>query len=290
MSSSGSTVPIDRLASGYLANATAPRVNTDLTLRAQLEDAYPGQHITVAPEAGCDVLAFAAATGSAIVAPDPDGNGTRRGPLETLRYLPPRVRRIAAASSSAPPCPAEGGDGDAAAEEEAAGQGALGAEVLFGRYRVGFAGHEMVLYLVDGRDGSGYYPTVRSYYIVSDRAEHARALLLAAGAYWSRLHGEIWVFDQGFWNRDRELWESMRGARWEDVILDPDMKKGIIGDVNRFFDGREAYNRLKVPWKRGIIFHGPPGNGKTISIKATMHMLYERPEEVPTLYVKTLAS
>lgn len=33
------------------------------------------------------------------------------------------------------------------------------------------------------------------------------------------------------------------------------------------------------------------GNGKTISIKAMMHQLYNRKEDpIPTLYVKTLAS
>lgn len=67
------------------------------------------------------------------------------------------------------------------------------------------------------------------------------------------------------------------------------MKDAIIGDVNTFFDSRDTYEKLKVPWKRGIIYYGPPGNGKTISIKAMMHMLYERkPQNVPTLYVKNL--
>nr|GFD61087.1 hypothetical protein [Tanacetum cinerariifolium] len=54
--------------------------------------------------------------------------------------------------------------------------------------------------------------------------------------------------------------------------------------------------KLKVPWKRGIIYYGPPGNGKTISIKAMMNSLYKRGANgdtrmaVPTLYVRTLSS
>ena len=38
--------------------------------------------------------------------------------------------------------------------------------------------------------------------------------------------------------------------------------------------------------QRGIIFHGVPGNGKTISIKALIHTLSARSEPVPSLYVK----
>jgi transitional endoplasmic reticulum ATPase len=86
-------------------------------------------------------------------------------------------------------------------------------------------------------------------------------------------------------------------AEWDNVILDEDMKEALISDVQNFFDGQKTYQDLKVPWKRGVIYYGPPGNGKTISIKAMMHMLYKRGQEkddkrltVPTLYVRTLAS
>lgn len=37
------------------------------------------------------------------------------------------------------------------------------------------------------------------------------------------------------------------------------MKKSIMGEVDKFFDSRERYQRLKVPWKRGVIYYGPPG-------------------------------
>lgn len=47
------------------------------------------------------------------------------------------------------------------------------------------------------------------------------------------------------------------------------------------------YDDLGVAWKRGLIFYGPAGNGKTISIKALMHTLADRKDSIPTLYVKT---
>lgn len=114
--------------------------------------------------------------------------------------------------------------------------------------------------------------------------------MLAACQYQDALHGEIWVFDGGRWAKSRELWKSVEHASWDDVILDEGMKMAIMGEVTKFFDTREKYARLKVPWKRGIIYYGPPGNGKTISIKATMHTLYKRPDPIPTLYVRSLTS
>lgn len=98
------------------------------------------------------------------------------------------------------------------------------------------------------------------------------------------------VFDGGFWQKSQELYRSIDKSSWDDVILDPDMKASIRNDVLRFFSSRERYEKLRVPWKRGIIYYGPPGNGKTISIKAMMHTLYHLPDPVPALYVRSLAS
>ncbi|KAK3389442.1 P-loop containing nucleoside triphosphate hydrolase protein, partial [Podospora didyma] len=58
-------------------------------------------------------------------------------------------------------------------------------------------------------------------------------------------------------------------------------------DVLTFFDNQALYQSLSVPWKRGIIFHGLPGNGKTISIKALINSLDARSPPVPSLYVKS---
>jgi len=121
-------------------------------------------------------------------------------------------------------------------------------------------------------------------------------LIKDATKWGSELHNEVWVFDGGYWQKSAELYRSVQKSTWDSVILDEDMKKALIADVENFFDGRQTYEDLKVPWKRGVIYYGPPGNGKTISIKAMMHSLYQRGKEgdsrlaVPTLYVRTLTS
>jgi SpoVK/Ycf46/Vps4 family AAA+-type ATPase len=121
----------------------------------------------------------------------------------------------------------------------------------------------------------------------TERHSAADELLMAIGAWSAVLHDEIYVFDNGCWTKSHELWESIQGSSWDEVILNPEMKANLIQDIQGFFDNKQLYKKLAVPWKRGLIMHGVPGNGKTISIKALISALYERETPVPSLYVKS---
>jgi SpoVK/Ycf46/Vps4 family AAA+-type ATPase len=114
------------------------------------------------------------------------------------------------------------------------------------------------------------------------------ALLLASGSWTRELHQEVWVYDNSEWIKSKGLWKSVQDSSWDDVVLDPTMKAKLVQDVEGFFDSREMYQKLKIPWKRGLIFHGVPGNGKTISIKAIINALAKRSHPVQSLYVKSL--
>lgn len=52
------------------------------------------------------------------------------------------------------------------------------------------------------------------------------------------------------------------------VILPDGMKEGIVSDIEKFFAAREWYEARGVPWRRGYLFHGAPGSGKTSLIGA----------------------
>ncbi|KAI4171535.1 MAG: hypothetical protein LQ346_008733 [Caloplaca aetnensis] len=100
----------------------------------------------------------------------------------------------------------------------------------------------------------------------------------------------VYVFD-GYWFRSKALYEQIKTASWDDVILNEQMKKQITGLMHKFFDSRDIYKNLGVPWKRGVIFYGPAGNGKTISIKALMNSLFRSDGlTIPSLYVKSATS
>ena len=114
--------------------------------------------------------------------------------------------------------------------------------------------------------------------------------LIAEATKWNQdTREEIWVYDQHKWTKSASLYQSVQQAHWDDVILDPAFKKELIADVEGFFDNEAEYEEFGISWKRGIILHGSPGNGKSISIKALMRSLAARPSPIPTLYVKSLA-
>ncbi|KAF2017572.1 proteasome-activating nucleotidase, partial [Aaosphaeria arxii CBS 175.79] len=177
--------------------------------------------------------------------------------------------------------------------------GKLTDDFRFARFQYIWEGKEYLVY--HGAWKELYLGSEHVFYILYPRSSEAENvqdghckesddLILACGKWTSQLHNEIWVFDDGRWVKSKELWNSVHGSSWEDVILDPEMKKNIIDDVQGFFNNQQLYRQFAVPWRRGLILHGVPGNGKTVSIKALMSSLYDRPDSIPALYIKSLSS
>ena len=56
-------------------------------------------------------------------------------------------------------------------------------------------------------------------------------------------------------------------SSWEDLVLSAGMARDIRTNVQAFFDNPERYAHLGIPHRRGFVFAGPPGCGKTLTIK-----------------------
>ena len=124
--------------------------------------------------------------------------------------------------------------------------------------------------------------TVYHYWILADSREIAENFLVAVCAWNVEVRGEVLVFDGGCWQKDRQLFKSIKGATLDNLIMRGTLKQDIYDDLVQFFAARETYETYGIPWKRGIIFVGPPGNGKTHAVKAIINAIMQ-----PCLYVKS---
>ncbi len=52
------------------------------------------------------------------------------------------------------------------------------------------------------------------------------------------------------------------------VMLADNKMDMLMEDVNGFLNNKALYRKLGLPWKRGYLFYGPPGNGKTLTIRS----------------------
>ncbi|XVF60451.1 hypothetical protein PTKIN_Ptkin08bG0047700 [Pterospermum kingtungense] len=85
-------------------------------------------------------------------------------------------------------------------------------------------------------------------------------------------------------NNPSENWSSYKKNLWSDIAfenpatfqtlaMDPKQKEEIINDLVAFTKGKEYYDKLGKPWKRGYLLYGPPGTGKSTMIAAMANLL-----------------
>ena len=125
----------------------------------------------------------------------------------------------------------------------------------------------------------------RHHWIVAEDKKLAQEFFDAVCEWGCQVRGEILVYQDGYFEKDEELFHSIKSSTFDNLILQGSFKVTIQNDFAQFFNSREVYERYGIPWKRGAVFIGPPGNGKTHTLKALINQLGQ-----PCLYVRSFKS
>ena len=65
------------------------------------------------------------------------------------------------------------------------------------------------------------------------------------------------------WGDDWRIADSKPRRSLDSVVLDAGVARLLHDDIHEFFTRRQWYAQMGIPWRRGYLFFGPPGTGKT---------------------------
>lgn len=146
-------------------------------------------------------------------------------------------------------------------------------------FDVSWQGHDLDVLILNIR-GEGFF--TYHYWILAETEEITRNFFATVCEWNMEIRSEVLVFDNGYWHKDERLFQDIQSATFDNLVLRGNLKQEIRDDCVQFFQSRVLYEEHDIPWKRGILFVGPAGNGKTHTVKALINSL-----EHPCLYVKS---
>jgi hypothetical protein len=63
----------------------------------------------------------------------------------------------------------------------------------------------------------------------------------------------------------------VRRVEWSDLVIHFNVRTLLKNDFESFWQREEWFQENRMPFRRGYLLHGPPGNGKTSAVQAMMN-------------------
>jgi hypothetical protein len=128
------------------------------------------------------------------------------------------------------------------------------------------------------------YDEYKTYsYIVAPSRTDSERLFQAVCDWATGANDAVTVFQSGYFDRNVELFAKIQCSNLKDLYLSEPILNQLRTGVFDFLDQKEMYHQNRLPWKRGLILHGPPGNGKSQVIQALI-----KETKLRSIYVRSL--
>ena len=124
-----------------------------------------------------------------------------------------------------------------------------------GWFEVTWQGHELDLLILTL---PGRHHTVRTCWLASESLQTNEAFLREVVCWNTETRGEVLVYNDDTWQKDKHLLQEIKTATLENLVLAPGLKEELINDLSTFFASRQHYERYGAPWKRGLLLVGFP--------------------------------
>ncbi|KAI8816588.1 AAA ATPase [Fimicolochytrium jonesii] len=156
--------------------------------------------------------------------------------------------------------------------------------ILAGWYDVQWEGNEVEVVVMRVPKE---YCEMLIYFVAAETKKIGERFVVAVESAAAELGERVWVFEKGFWEASSALYKAVKGVTFDTLISTENKARAIKEDLERFFDSRELYLEYGLPWKRGFLLSGPPGNGKTHIIKSLINHFTSTHPTISILYVKS---